>query len=217
MFPPRLLTAVALQCNHTLLPSARSASSPKWLERAHDPLHLLRWHEMGDRAADHVNRFGMQQRPEPRIRVEDAHVGADAGYPQRRLDDHLVEQRGSSLNLRLGATAFDEQVQGVAVGEDLVEHEQHADAAGEDRQELVHGLVDEGDAYRHQSRRQRGDPGQGHLPELDRSLFGLAFHTRHRPQRRERDQEIADDPADVEDAADRAVRAVGGEVGERAV
>ena len=91
------------------------------------------------------------------------------------------------------------------MGEDLVGDEQHTDAPGQGGQELVQATTRGRDSQRHRRGAERCGPGQSQLPESDRSFFGLAFDDRRRPQRRERDQEEADDPPDVQDAPDRAV------------
>ena len=192
-------------------------AAPERLEDGEHPLELVGLQVAGDRGAGHLLRRGPQERGHARVHVDHIHVGAHARDAERRVADDLVEERVAASELRLRAMALVEQVQRIAMRQHLVGHEKDADAAGQDAGELVEALAAQGLPEHSERGGEHGGPRQYELPQSDRPLDGLHGSRLHGPQRGEGDQEVAGEPARVEDASELAVRVVRGHVCERAV
>ena len=190
---------------------------PQRLEHLEDARELVRLEVVRDRNADHVLRVGSEQCGHARIDVRHVHVDADACDPEGRMVHDLVEQLVAMSDLPLGAPALAEQVERIAMGQHLVGDEQDADAGGEDGFEPVQVVRFDRHDDRRDGRAERREPWKRQLPQLDRAVDPALVDRVRRPQRRERDQQVADHPAGVEDAANRAIRAVRGQVREGAV
>ena len=187
---------------------------PERLEDLKDPCELIWVEVLRDRNSDDLLRVGAQQSRHPRVDVDDVHIRADPGDAERGMVDDFVEQVVTPPQLGFGVLALVQQIERVAVGQDLVGDEQDADARGEHGGEPVHVLVDQREPERRESGGEHRDPWQGELPELDRTFGPDLVDRACRPQRSQGDHQVADHPPGVEHAADSAVGAVGREIRE---